>query len=368
MEVHMPRTGRPKKPLVLTDDERQTLERWARRPKSAQALALRARIVLACAEAGATNQMVAAGLGVHPVTVGKWRDRFITKRLEGLSDEPRPGSPRTVTDDHVEAVVVKTLEETPTDATHWSTRSMAKATGMSQSAVSRIWRAFGLKPHLVDTFKLSSDPQFIEKVRDVVGLYMNPPDHAVVLAVDEKTQVQALDRTQPIFPLLPGVPQRQSHDYKRNGTIDLYAALNLATGEVTHQLTPQHRAIEFKKFLNLIDKNVPKDLDVHLVIDNASTHKTPAIKKWLLAHPRFHVHFTPTSSSWLNLVERWFAEITTKWIRRGTHRSVRELADSITSWIGTWNENPRPYVWTKTADEILESLAGYIQRIGDSEH
>jgi len=364
----MPRTGRPKKPLVLTDDERQTLERWARRPKSAQALALRARIVLAFAEAGATNQMVAAGLGVHPVTVGKWRDRFITKRLEGLSDEPRPGSPRTVTDDHVEAVVVKTLEETPTDATHWSTRSMAKATGMSQSAVSRIWRAFGLKPHLVDTFKLSSDPQFIEKVRDVVGLYMNPPDHAVVLAVDEKTQVQALDRTQPIFPLLPGVPQRQSHDYKRNGTIDLYAALNLATGEVTHQLTPQHRAIEFKKFLNLIDKNVPKDLDVHLVIDNASTHKTPAIKKWLLAHPRFHVHFTPTSSSWLNLVERWFAEITTKWIRRGTHRSVKELADSITSWIGTWNENPRPYVWTKTADEILESLAGYLQRIGDSEH
>ncbi len=364
----MPRTGRPKKPLVLTDDERQTLERWARRPKSAQALALRARIVLACAEAGATDQMVAAGLGVHPVTVGKWRDRFITKRLEGLSDEPRPGSPRTVTDDHVEAVVVKTLEETPTDATHWSTRSMAKATGMSQSAVSRIWRAFGLKPHLVDTFKLSSDPQFIEKVRDVVGLYMNPPDHAVVLAVDEKTQVQALDRTQPIFPLLPGVPQRQSHDYKRNGTIDLYAALNLATGEVTHQLTPQHRAIEFKKFLNLIDKNVPKDLDVHLVIDNASTHKTPAIKKWLLAHPRFHVHFTPTSSSWLNLVERWFAEITTKWIRRGTHRSVKELADSITSWIGTWNENPRPYVWTKTADEILESLAGYLQRIGDSRH
>jgi transposase len=363
MEVHMPRTGRPKKPLVLTDDERQTLERWARRPKSAQALALRARIVLTCAEAGATNQMVAAGLGVHPVTVGKWRDRFITKRLEGLSDEPRPGSPRTVTDDHV-----KTLEETPTDATHWSTRSMAKATGMSQSAVSRIWRAFGLKPHLVDTFKLSSDPQFIEKVRDVVGLYMNPPDHAVVLAVDEKTQVQALDRTQPIFPLLPGVPQRQSHDYKRNGTIDLYAALNLATGEVTHQLTPQHRAIEFKKFLNLIDKNVPKDLDVHLVIDNASTHKTPAIKKWLLAHPRFHVHFTPTSSSWLNLVERWFAEITTKWIRRGTHRSVKELADSITSWIGTWNENPRPYVWTKTADEILESLAGYLQRIGDSGH
>jgi transposase len=367
MEVHMPEQGRPKQPLILTDDERETLERWARRPLSPQSLALRSRIVLACAK-GPTNREVARRLGVAEATVGKWRSRFVAKRLDGLVDEPRPGAPRKITDDAVEAVIVKTLEETPRDATHWATRSMAKSTGMSQSAISRIWRAFGLKPHLVDTFKLSTDPLFVDKVRDIVGLYMNPPDHAVVLCVDEKTQVQALDRTQPIFPMLPGVPQRQSHDYKRNGTIDLYAALNLATGEVTHQLTAQHRAIEFKKFLTLIDKNVPKELDVHIVIDNHSTHKTPAIKKWLLAHPRFHMHFTPTSSSWLNLVERWFGEITNKWIRRGTHRSVKELANSITDWVKLWNEEPRPYVWHKTADEILESLSGYLARIGDSAH
>lgn len=364
----MPERGRPKQALILSDDERETLERWARRPKSPQSLALRSKIVLGCAEAAVTNQAVAAALGVNSVTVGKWRARFIAKRLDGLVDEPRPGSPRTVTDDAVEAVIVKTLQETPPEATHWSTRSMAKTTGMSQSAISRIWRAFGLKPHLVDTFKLSTDPLFTDKVRDIVGLYLCPPDHAVVLCIDEKTQIQALDRSQPIFPLLPGVPERQSHDYKRNGIIDLYAALNLATGEILHQLTPQHRAIEFKKFLNLIDKSVPGDLDVHIVIDNHSTHKTPAIKAWLLAHPRFHMHFTPTSSSWMNLVERWFAEITEKWIRRGTHRSVRELADSITRWIGIWNQDPRPYVWHKTADEILESLAGYLERIGDSGH
>lgn len=253
----MPTRGRPLQPLVLTDEERTTLERWARRPKNPQSLALRSRIVLACATPGIANQTVAAALGVHPVSVGKWRSRFLTKRLDGLVDEPRPGAPRTVTDEHVEAVIVKTLQETPADATHWSTRSMARAAGMSQSAVSRIWRAFGLKPHLVDTFKLSADPLFVDKVRDVVGLYMNPPDHAVVLCVDEKTQVQALNRTQPIFPMLPGVPQRQSHDYQRNGTIDLYAALNLATGAITHQLTPQHRAVEFKKFLTLIDRSVP---------------------------------------------------------------------------------------------------------------
>lgn len=360
--------GRPMKPLVLSEDERETLERWARRPKSAQSLALRSRIVLGCAEAGITNQAVAARLGVNPVTVGKWRGRFIAKRLDGLVDEPRPGAPRTVTDDKVEAVIVKTLQQTSTNATHWSTRSMATTTGMSQSAISRIWRAFGLKPHLIDTFKLSTDPLFTDKVRDVIGLYMAPPDHAVVLCLDEKTQVQALDRTQPIFPMLARVPQRQSHDYKRNGTIDLYAALNLATGEVTHQLTPRHRAVEFKKFLSLIDKSVPAGLDVHVVIDNASTHKTPAIQKWFLAHPRFHVHFTPTSSSWINLVERWFSEITEKWIRRGTHRSVKELAQSINDWIDSWNENPRTYVWHKTADEILDSLAGYLQRIGDSGH
>ena len=318
---------------------------------------------------GPTSREVAARLGGAEATVGKSRCRFVAKRLDGLVDELRPGSPRTVTDDAVEAVIVKTLQEKPDDATHWSTRSMAKTTGMSQSAISRIWRAFGLKPHLVDTFKLSSDPLFVDKVRDIVGLYMCPPDHAGLLCVDEKTRVQALDRPQPIFPLLPGVPVRRSHDYKRNGTIDLYAALNLATGEVTHQLTAQHRAIEFKKFLALIDTSLPEELDVHIVIDNHSTHKTPAIKKWLLAHPRFHIHFTPTSSSWLNLVERWFAEITEKSIRRGTHRSVKEeLADSITRWVGTWNESPGPYVWHKTADEILESLSGYLTRIVDSGH
>jgi transposase len=300
MEVHMPERGRPKQPLTLSDDERATLERWARRPKSPQSLAVRSKIVLRCAETGVTNQAVAVALGVNPMTVGKWRRRFIEKRLDGLVDEPRPGAPRTITDDLVEAVIVKTLQEKPNDATHWSTRSIAKQTGMSQTAVSRIWRAFGLKPHLVDTFKLSTDPLFTDKVRDIVGLYMAPPDHAVVLCIDEKTQIQALDRTQPIFPMLPGVPERQSHDYKRNGIIDLYAALNLATGEVLHQLTPQHRAIEFKKFLVLIDKSVPKGLDVHVVADNHGTHKTPAIKAWLLAHPRFHMHFTPTSSSWMN--------------------------------------------------------------------
>lgn len=351
----MPRTGRPKKPLVLTDDERQTLERWARRPKSAQALALRARIVLACAEAGATNQMVAAGLGVHPVTVGKWRDRFITKRLEGLSDEPRPGSPRTVTDDHVEAVVVKTLEETPTDATHWSTRSMAKATGMSQSAVSRIWRAFGLKPHLVDTFKLSSDPQFIEKVRDVVGLYMNPPDHAVVLAVDEKTQVQALDRTQPSLPMTKGRAGTMTHDYKRHGTTNLFAAMNVATGEILYDTRKRHTANDVLAFFKLIDLHVPKDQEIHVVLDNLSAHKAPPVAEWL-AHPkraRWHLHFTPTSSSWLNQVEGWFSLLTKRRLQRGVFSSVDALIEAIETWAEHWNDDPHPFVWTKTAEAIL---------------
>jgi transposase len=369
MEVHMSERGRPKKPLILSEQEREALERWARRPKTlpVSGLAIEDRIGVWPAP-GVTNRCVAASVRVHQVTVGRWRSRFIAKPLDGLVDEPRPGSPRTVTDDDVEAVIVKTLQETPNDATHWSTCSTARTTGMSQSAICQIWRAFGLKPHLVDTFKLSSDPLFIDKVRDIVGLYMCPPDHAVVLCVDEKTQVQALDRTQPIFPMLPGVPQGQSHDYIRNGTIDSYVALNLATGEVTHQLTVRHRAIEFKKFLVLIDKSVPAGLAVHIVIDNHSTHKTPAIKSWLFAHPRFHVHFTPTSSSWLNLVERWFAEITEKWIRRSTHSSVKQLADSITEWMGTWNEDPKPFVWHKTADEILESLGRYLERIADSGH
>lgn len=359
--------GRPKAVLVLSEEERETLERWARRPKSAQSLALRCRIVLAAAE-GADNKAVAADLGVHPATVSKWRGRFVERRLEGLSDEPRPGAPRTITDEHVEAVIVKTLEETPTDATHWSTRSMATATGMSQSAISRIWQAFGLKPHLVEDFKLSTDPQFIDKVRDIVGLYLNPPEAAVVLCVDEKTQVQALDRTAPVLPLIPGVPQRQSHDYKRNGTTDLFAALDVASGKVLTQMTDHHRTIEFRKFLNLINRNIPDNLDVHVIIDNVSTHKTPEIQRWLVRHPRFHVHFTPTYSSWINLVERWFAELTNKWIRRGTHRSVTELRESIQHWVDTWNDNPRPYTWHKTADQILDTLATYCQRISDSGH
>jgi transposase len=351
--------GRPKAPLVLTDEERETLDHWSRRPKSAQSLALRCRIVLACAD-GLDNQVVAAKLHVNQATVSKWRGRFIAKRLDGLADDPRPGAVRTVTDDLVEAVIVKTLEEMPGNATHWSTRSMARQTGMSQSAISRIWRAFGLKPHLVDSFKLSNDPLFIEKVRDVVGLYMNPPDAAIVLCVDEKTQVQALDRTAPVFPMRPGVPERQSHDYVRHGTTNLYAALDVASGKVIADLTERHRADEFRRFLNLINRSVPDDLDVHVIVDNSSTHKTPEIHRWLVRHPRFTLHFTPTYSSWMNLVERWFAELTNKWLRRGTHRSTKELEAAISSWIDSWNENPRPFVWHKSADEILESLAAYL--------
>ena len=355
-------------PVVLSDDERETLERWARRPKSAQALALRCRVVLACAEGGHVIE-VAERLGLDPHTVGKWRRRFLADRLDGLHDEPRPGTPRTISDDDVEAVIVKTLEETPVDATHWSTRSMAKATGMSQSAVSRIWRAFGLKPHLVDTFKLSPDPLFVDKVRDIVGLYINPPDGALVLCVDEKTQVQALDRTAPVLPLRPGLPERRTHDYVRHGTTNLYAALDVASGHVITDMTERHRAEEFRRFLNLINRSVPDDLEVHLVVDNVSTHKTPEIKRWLLRHPRFTLHFTPTYSSWINLIERWFAELTTKWLRRGTHRSTKELEGSITSWVEHWNEDPKPFIWHKTADEILETLAAYCQRMtSDSGH
>jgi len=354
-------------PVVLSDDERDTLERWARRPKSSQALALRCRIVLECA-AGGHNNEVAERLGIDRTTVGRWRRRFLAERLEGLHDEPRPGAPRTISDDDVEAVIVRTLEETPVDATHWSTRSMAKATGMSQSAVSRIWRAFGLKPHLTETFKLSPDPLFVEKVRDVVGLYINPPEGALVLCVDEKTQVQALDRTSPVLPLRPGLPERRTHDYVRGGTTNLYAALDVASGQVITDMTERHRATEFRRFLNLINRSVPEDLDIHLIVDNVSTHKTPEIKRWLMRHPRFTLHFTPTYSSWINLVERWFAELTTKWLRRGTHRSTKELESSISYWVDNWNQDPKPFVWHKSADEILDTLAGYCARITDSGH
>ena len=340
---------------------------WSRRSKSANALAMRSRIVLAAAD-GLGNTAIADKLDIHVSSARKWRSRFVADRLEGLLDEPRPGRPRTVSDDQVEAVITRTLETTPTTATHWSTRSLAAELGMSQTAVSRIWRAFGLAPHKQDSWKLSKDPLFVDKVRDVVGLYLNPPERALVLCVDEKTQIQALNRTAPVFPMLPGTPARASHDYVRHGTSSLYAALDLTTGKVIGALHGRHRAQEFLAFLKTIDANVPADLDVHLVLDNASTHKTPAVQRWLTAHPRFVVHFTPTSASWLNLVERWFAELTTKKLRRGTHTSVRQLNADIRAWIDTWNDNPRPYIWTKTADQILASIGNYCTRINDSRH
>ena len=353
--------------IELSEDERGQLESWARRHTSAQALALRSRVVLLAAE-GLNNTEIAQRLGVHRPMVRKWRGRFAEHRLDGLTDEPRPGQPRRITDAKVEEVITRTLESAPKDATHWSTRSMAREVGLTQTAISQIWRAFGLQPHRQGTWKLSKDPLFIEKVRDVVGLYLNPPERAVVLCVDEKSQIQALDRTAPILPMLPGTPQRATHDYKRSGTSSLYAALDLTTGKVIGRLHSRHRAIEFKKFLQTLDREVPRELDVHLVLDNSSTHKTPAIKAWLAAHPRFVVHFTPTSSSWLNLVERWFAELTNKKLRRSAHRSVHALNTDIRAWIETWNDDPRPYVWTKTADQILESIATYCNRINDSRH
>ena len=354
--------------LDLTGDERRVLEGWARRRKTAQALALRSRIVLACA-GGAPNSKVAGDLGVSRATVTKWRSRFAEARLEGLSDEPRPGAPRTITDEQVEAVITRTLEERgPGEDTHWSTRSIARATGMSQTAVSRIWRAFGLKPHLIETWKLSTDPQFIEKVRDIVGLYMDPPAGALVLCVDEKSQIQALDRTAPCLPILPTTPARRTHDYVRNGTTSLFAALEVASGSVIAQPYRQHRHQEFLRFLKLIDGAVPKDLDLHLILDNYATHKTPEVKRWLLRHPRFHLHFTPTSSSWLNLVERWFAELTRRKLQRSAHRTVTALEADLRQWTNAWNKNPRPFTWTKTPEEIFESIAAYCQRINDSGH
>jgi transposase len=364
----MGQRGRPTARIVLSDVERETLERWARRPTTGQALALRCRIVLAAAD-GALNKDIARELRCNAVTVGKWRSRFAARRLDGLMDEPRPGQPRKITDEVVERVIVTTLEEAPPDgSTQWSTRSMAQHVGLNQTAITRIWRAFGLRPHRVEDFKVSTDPQFIDKVRDVVGLYLNPPDAAVVLSVDEKTQVQALDRTAPILPMLPGVPQRRSHDYVRNGTSDLYAALDVASGQVITQMTDQHRAVEFRNFLNLINRSVPDDLAVHVICDNASTHKAPEIVRWLQRHRRFTIHYTPTYSSWLNQVERWFSELTTKKLRRSTHHTVAELRHDINTWVEHWNANPRPFIWRKTADEILDNLASYLTRINDSRH
>ncbi|WP_204012624.1 IS630 family transposase [Virgisporangium aurantiacum] len=359
--------GRPKVPLVLSGEERETLVRWSRRAKSSQALAQRCRIVLGCAE-GKSNQDVAAQLGIWPQTVGRWRNRFVARRLAGLVDEPRPGAPRRITDEQVEEVIVKTLEAAPADATHWSRASMAATSGLSKSTIGRVWKAFGLKPHLVDTFKLSNDPQFIDKVRDVVGLYLDPPEKAIVLAVDEKSQIQALDRSAPVLPMMPGMPERRTHDYVRHGITTLFAALDVATGEVIGSIHRRHRAVEFRKFLAKLDAEVPAGLDVHLICDNYSTHKHPTIKRWLAAHPRFNMHFTPTYSSWLNQVERWFGLLTDKRLRRAAHRSIQALEKDIRTWIEQWNSDPKPFTWTKTADEILDRLASYLQRIPGAGH
>ena len=361
------RTGRPMPPLTVTPEERETLERWARRPKTAQALAQRARLVLTCA-AGRPNTAVAAALRVSQPMVGKWRRRFLAKRLDGLLDAPRPGAPRTITDAAVERVLTRTLETRPPAATHWSTRAMAQACGLSRSTVHRIWRAFALQPHRTETFKLSTDPLFIEKVRDIVGLYLHPPERALVLCVDEKSQIQALDRTQPLLPMRPGQVERRTHDYVRHGTTSLFAALDAKTGQVIGELHRRHRAIEFRKFLDTVDAAVPAALDVHLILDNYGTHKTPLIHRWLARRPRYHLHFTPTGASWINLVERWFAALTERQIRRGAHRSTRELEAAIRRYLLLYNEAPKPFMWTKTADEILASVARFCHRISGTGH
>jgi transposase/transcriptional regulator with XRE-family HTH domain len=363
----MARTGRPKPELVLSVDERVELQRWARRAKSSQALALRSRIVLACAD-GVDNKSAAAELGCAAATVGKWRSRFLADRLDGLTDEPRPGRPPTISAERVEDVVVATLESTPQNATHWSRAKMAQRSGLSKSTIGRIWRSFDLKPHREDGFKLSNDPLFVEKVHDVVGLYVNPPEAAVVLCVDEKSQVQALARSQPAFPMMPGMPERRTHDYLRHGTTSLFAAFNTADGTVISSLHRRHRSSEFRRFLNKIDAQVPHHLNVHLVCDNYGTHKHPTIKDWLAAHPRFHMHFTPTYSSWLNQVERFFAYVTTDLLQRSDHRSVHALERDIRNWVKAWNDDPKPFIWTKPAEQILNSLARLLHRTTGAGH
>jgi len=354
--------GRPAAVVSLSDEEREMLERWSRRHSTAQSMSLRARIVLGCAD-GLTNDQIAEEVRCSAATVSKWRQRFVKGGIGALADASRSGGPRTIGDDIVEAVIVDTLETTPGADTHWSTRGMAAKHGISRESVGRIWRAFGLRPHVVDEFKISPDPFLVEKIRDIVGIYLSPPVNAACFAVDEKPQIQALNRTAPILPMLPTTPQRRSHDYVRNGTIDLFAALDLATGEVITDLRPNHTTKEFIRFLNKINRNVPDGLDVHLVLDNLATHKAPTVQKWLLRHKRFHLHFTPTYGSWMNLVERWFSALTTKKLRRSSHDSVKELATDITNWVEHWNENPTPFIWTKTADQILDRLARYCTQI-----
>ena len=359
--------GRPLAPLTVLPAERQRLLEWSRRPKTAQALGLRARIVLLCA-AGHSNSEVARRVQVCLATVGKWRQRFLQGRLDGLLDEPRPGTTRRLGDAEVERVLARTLETQPEAATHWSTRTLAQATGLSQSSISRIGRAFSLQPHRSQAFKLSRDPLFIEKVRDIVGLYLNPPDRALVLCVDEKSQIQAWDRTALLLPMRPGQIERRSHDYKRHGTTSLFAAFDVASGKVLGQLHRRHRSREFRRFLDTIEQNVPANLQVHLILDNYGTHKTQLLRRWLAKRPRFHLHFTPTSASWLNLVERWFAELTEKQIRRGVHRSTLQLENAIRHFIDHHNQHPKPFVWTKSADQILESVARFCKRTLDSGH
>lgn len=366
--------GRPMPALILSDAERETLERWVRRPKTAQALALRARMILACAE-GRSNTAVGSELGVSDETVGKWRSRFVERRLDGPSDEPRSGRPRSVIDDDVARVITLTLETTPKDATHWSTRSMARRSGLSHNTVSRIWRAFGLQPHRTEAFKLSSDPFFIEKVRDIVvsrsGSVLGPAGPGVgavraILTNREKSQIQALDRTRPLLPMRPGPVERRTHDYLRYGTVSLFAALDAQSGKVIGRCHRRHRAVEFRKFLDTIEAEVPADLDVHLIVDNYATHKTALIRNWLAKRPRFQLHFTPTSASWLNLVERWFALLTEKQLRRGVHQSSGELEAAIYHYLEVTNEDPKPFVWTKTADQILANVARFRQRTLDT--
>jgi transposase len=359
--------GRPKAKLVVSPTERDTLMRWTRRRSTAQALALRAQIVLGCAS-GRTNLEVADDLGVTMQTAGKWRRRFVVRRIDGLLDEPRPGTPRRLSDAKVEQIVVKTLESTPRDATHWSVRSLAAQCGISPTTVHRIWHAFALQPHRTETFKLSTDPLFIEKVRDIVGLYLNPPQRALVLCVDEKSQIQALDRTQPLLPMRPGQIERRTHDYVRHGTTSLFAALDVASGKVIGECHRRHRAIEFRKFLDTIEANVPEELEIHLILDNFGTHKTATIRRWLAKRPRFELHFTPTGASWTNLVERWFGLLTQRQIRRGSHRSTRELEQAIRQYLRINNESPKPFVWTKTADEIFQSIARFCMRTSGTGH
>jgi transposase len=349
-------------PVALSDDERRTLENWVKRRSTAQGLALRARIVLACADGG-NNVAVAARLRIDRRTVARWRGRFIASRLDGLTDEPRPGVPRSITDAQVGDVVVRTLEEVPEGSTHWSKRELARKVGISATSVQQIWRAFGLQPWRTETFKISPDPLLTDKIRDVVGLYLNPPRNAVVFSVDEKPQIQALERTAPVLPMLPGVPERRSFDYTRHGTTDLLAALNIANGKVISRLSAQHTAIDFRDFLDQIDHAVEPGLGVHVICDNLSTHKAPAVRKWLLAHPRFALHFTPTYSSWINQVERWFAEIQRRCLDRGVFCSLEELTTALQEWIRLWNDSARPFKWTKTPDQIIDSICRYCARI-----